>query len=171
MANKRKYKKQNRKNFVTIPFETAVNLVTLANDTVLFAALMANFGEDIYIISIDALFSIRGLTALEGPLQFGFSHGDLTVGEVKEFTEAEMTDPDDIIAKERSRRPVRRAGQFSGLNTDDISNDGRVLRQTIKFSVGNDHNINAWIKNRSGSALTTGANFSVTGLIYGRWQR
>ncbi len=168
---KKKRSKRNRKGFVAINFETAVNLDTLANDTVLFAALMAAFGEDIFIISIDALFSVRGLTALEGPLQVGFSHGDLTVAEVSEALTAELTDPDDIIAKERARRPVRRAGQFSGLNTDDILNDGRLLRTKMRISVGDSHVINAFIKNRSGAALTTGANLGVTGILYGRWQR
>ena len=171
MTKKKKYAKKNRKGFVAIPFETAVNLSTLANDDVLSVASMASFGEDIYIISVDCLFSIRGLTALEGPLQFGFAHSDLTDTEIKEALEAELTDPDDIIAKERARRPVRRAGQFSGLNTDDIFNDGRVKRVKIKFSVGDGFTLDAWIKNRSGSALTTGANVGVTGTLYGRWQR
>jgi len=172
--SKKKYKSQsraNRRNFVAIPFETALNLSTLANDDVISVASMATFGEDIYIISVDCLFSVRGLTALEGPLQFGFSHSDLSDTEIKEALEAELTDPDDIIAKERARRPVRRVGQFSGLNTDDIFNDGRVKRVRIKFSVGDGFTLDAWIKNRSGSALTTGANLGVTGTLYGRWQR
>ncbi len=171
MTKKKRRRGVNRKGFVAIPFETAVNLVTLANDTVLFASLLAAFGEDIYIISIDAYWNLRNITTAEGPLQVGFSHGDLTVSEVSEALSAELTDPDDIIAKERSRRPVRRAGQFPSVSIDEVLNDGKPIRTKIKFSVGDGHVINGYIKNRSGAALTTGANLGITGTIYGRWQR
>lgn len=171
---KTKYKKYktNRKGFVAIPFSTQLSLSTLADDTVLSSSLFISaFGEDIFIISVDAHWALR-ITANELPVEVGFAHGDLTDIEIKENTEAELTDPDDIIAKERARRPVRRVGVFSvGGVTDMVLNDGVKIRTPIKFSVGNDHVLNFWAKNISGATLTTGAFVELNGTLFGRWQR
>ena len=160
------------KNFVAIPYSASLALSTLVNNSALAIALMsAVFGEDIYIVSIDWLVSIRTLTAGEGPLVFGFAHGDLSVGEITEALDAEVINPDDIIAKERARRPVRRAGIFSALSTEETLNNGNITRAKILFSVGETFNINAWVRNQSGGTLTTGAVFEIMGTLYGRWQR
>ncbi len=132
---------------------------------------MAVFGEDIFVISVDSTWNIRTLTAGEVPIVVGFAHSDLTVTEIAEALQAELTDPDDIIAKERSRRPVRTVGSF-GENAVDMSlNDGKMLRQKIKFSVGDGHSLDLFAFNRSGGSLTTGALIELTGVLYGRWQR
>ncbi len=138
----------------------------LANDL-----LGAVFGEDIYIVSIDWTAAIKNMAAGEVPIYIGFNHGDLSVAEIGEALSGQVTSPDDIIAKERSRRPVRRAGMFS-LNQDDIVLYDGVLRRTkILFSVGNGFGIQVWVRNSSGAALTTGASLEMQGTIYGRWQR
>ncbi len=169
---KNKYPKRNRKNFVAIPFNTTLTLSTLADNIVLPATLFgSNFGEDIYVISIDATWILLGSTSQEGPLFVGFAHGDLSAAEILECLDAEVTDPDDIIAKEQSRRPVRRVGGFNGLSSNESLVEGALIRTTMKMSIGNDHNIDAWVVNRSGATLTTGAQIKVSGTLYGRWQR
>ncbi len=159
------------RNFVAIPFQTALTLGTLADLTAFITSTVSGFGEDIYVLSVDALWALHTHTAGEGPISVGLAHGDLTVTEIKENLQAEMTDPDDIIAKERSRRPVRKSGIFSGLNTEEALANGEQIRTKVKFSVGDGHNLNAWAFNQSGAALTTGTVIQVIGTIYGRWQR
>ena len=41
-------------------------------------------GEDIFVISVDCMWNLRGHTASETPLEFGFAHGDLSVTEIAE---------------------------------------------------------------------------------------
>ncbi len=107
----------------------------------------------------------------EGPIEVGVSHGDLVVAEVNEAITAEVIDPDDIIAMERARRPVRRIGTFSGGFVNETLNDGIPIRRALRFSVGNDNMLDIWFKNLGGAALTTGSRMEWHGTLYGRWQR
>lgn len=172
MVNRRKTSRRSRrKNFVAIPYQDTLTLAALADNTVFEAAVIPALGEDLYILSVDSQFSLIGHTAGEGPISVGFNHGDLTATEIQESLNAELTDPDDIIAKERARRPVRKTGYFDGLTTNERLNNGANLRTKLRFSVGNDHTLGAWAWNTSGAALTTGSLVKVQGTIYGRWQR
>ncbi len=171
MTKKRRNLRKNR-NFVAIPFFSTITLSTLGDNVVLTDGLTNAFLEDLFIISIDCLWSIRGLTAGEVPIVFGFAHDDLNVTEIAENLLAELVDPDDIITRERARRPVRKVGQFarSGL-TEQQLNNGLMERTTIKFMIGDGHTMAGYVQNKSGAALTTGAIVELTGTIYGRWVR
>ncbi len=165
MARKR------QKGFVVIPFTASVALSTL-NDTIVLSDVIITMGEDLFIISVDALWTIHGLTAGDTPIDVGFSHGDLTVTEIGEALDANLSDPDDIIQKERSRRPVRRAGTFAGSTaTEFVLNDGKTVRTRVKFSVGDGHSFRNWARNISGANLQTGAVLQCNGKLFGRWQR
>ncbi len=171
MARKRKRGK-NRRGFVAIPFSGSLSLATLVDESVLITSLFgSNFGEDIFVISIDSLWAIRDLTSGETPIEVGFAHGDLQVSELIATLVVELTDPDDIIAREVARRPVRRAGVFGASGTDLVLNDGKHIRTTMKISIGDGHNVSVWAANRSGATLTTGAIVEFSGTLYGRWQR
>ncbi len=172
---KKKKRGKNRRNFVAASFSGQLSLSTLANNIVLLTSLFgSNFLEDIYIISIDCLWALRGATVGEAPIEVGFSHSDLNVTEVLEALNVELISPDDIVQRERSRRPVRRAGQFPSVNVsneDVVLNDGKKIRTTIKFSIGNDFNMSVFAVNRTGATLTTGAIVTFNGTLFGRWQR
>ncbi len=171
MTKKRKTGK-NRKNFVAIPFSGQLVLSTLVTDIVILGSMLSSsFAEDIFIISVDCLWAIRGHTAGQTPLEFGIAHGDLTVTEISECLNSELTDPNDIIQRERGRRPVRRVGTFGGSLADPVYNDGRKMKTTCKFSLSNGNSLNAYLLNNSGVTLTTGAVLEFSGTIYGRWQR
>ncbi len=172
MTKKKTKSRRRDRNFVAIPFANSLALSTLADEAVISAELMAAFGEDIFLISADFIFSLRGNAGGEMPIVVGIAHGDLSTTEVSEALSAEVTDPDDIIAKERARRPVRRIGTFAqGALTDQTLNNGVPIRQRILFSVGDGHTLDFWAANRSGAALTTGAIIEVQGTLFGRWQR
>ncbi len=169
---KKSSKRRGKKGFVAIPFVAELALSTLGAGVVTAVdALGAALGEDLYCISVDSWASIISHTPAEGPLVCGYAHSDLTVAEVAECLSAELTDPDDIIAKERSRRPVRKTGVFSGIASDENLNNGQVIRTKLKFSVGDGHNLAFWVMNSDGDTLTTGTVVKVSGTLYGRWQR
>ncbi len=158
------------RNFVAIPFTQGITLSTLGDNTLLSAAILT-FGEDFYCVSADLTFTARGMTSGEGPVHVGLSHGDLTDTEILEAVDASVTDPDDIIAKERSRRPVRKVGAFQMLSTDEVLNNGVPIRRKVMMSVGDGHSMDIWALNRAGQTLTTGGFIQCEGTLYGRWQR
>ena len=156
---------------MVIPYSIEKALAGLNDETSVLQTLIT-CGEDLFVISIDGMWTLREATAREGPIEVGFCHGDLSATEVTESLNAEQQDPDDIIQNERARRPVRRAGQFRVFDTEEmLPTHGDMLRTGCKFSVGDGHTVNCFIANRSGGSLTTGAIVEVNGNIYGRWQR
>ncbi len=170
MPAKRRGKSRSKKNFVAIPINGEVALGTLADNTVIDAAIVT-LGEDFYAISADLYLSKVNHTPGEGPLLVGLNHGDLSVTEIKEKLVANVQDPDDIIANEQSRRPVRAAGQFPGIAADEVLRNGEPVRTRLKFSIGDAHTLNIFAFNRSAGPLTTGTIIKVTGTLFGRWQR
>ncbi len=158
-----------RRGFVALPYNAVLALSTLGDGIVLTVTPIVTT-EDLFVISVDCNWSIRSQTPGEGPLSVGVAHADLTVGEIAEALDASMVNPDDIIARERSRRPVRRAGVFPGLLAEEVIADGRAVRTRCKFSVGQ-NGLAHYVQNRSGGALSGGAVLVCDGTIYGRWQR
>lgn len=167
-----KRRSKSRKGFVTIPFRAAISLGALDVAIVIKDDLFGNpFGEDIYVLSIDAVWTLEDHTARDASLTVGFCHDDLATAEVEECLTAELTDPDDIIQKERARRPVRMAGKFNGLLTEETLNDGKFIRTPMRMSIGNDHDIGVWAQNTSQTIWTSGSRLKIEGRVYGRWQR
>jgi len=97
-----------------------ITLSTLAANTVIVANMIASLTEDLFVISVDLMWSLLGGTAGEGPIEVGVAHGDLTVAEILEAIAASPTGPGDLIQNERSRRPVRGAGSFPGITATEV---------------------------------------------------
>ncbi len=152
-----------------LPINAQITLSTLADGVAVTADLIQALTEDFYILSVDLSWALLEATAGEGPLQVGVAMGDLTVSEIVEAVTASPSGPDDIIAIERSRRPTRISGAFSGLNTEEVLDDGHMIRTKCKFMLYDGKSFKAWCLNRSGAALTTGSLIRVTGRAYGRW--
>ena len=160
------------RGFVAIPYILKLTLGALVDlGMVKIAATNNPFGEDIYVISVDVLASMTDHTAAEGPVNIGLAHNDLSTTEIGEALDAELTDPDDIIQKERGRRPVRRVGVFPGSAAQETLNNGNLTRIKVKFSIGNDHSLAFYARNISGGTFTTGTLVFISGTIFGRWQR
>ncbi len=173
MPQKRHRKSRRRGGkLVGIPFAVDLSLSTLGNGLVLSANTTTNaFGEDFFLTSVEGVVSLSNVTVDEGPITVGFAHSDLSDGEIQEALDAQVMNPDDIIAKERSRRPVRQVGVFHTNESEENLNDGNPKKMPMKFSIGNGFFLDMWARNRSGSTLTTGAKVSIDGTIFGRWQR
>ncbi len=158
-----------RRNFFAYPIEDQLSLSTLANGIVL-AGNLTTFGvTEAYCISADVQYTLDGLTPNEGPIDVGLSTSDLTVTEIVEQLTAQPTSKSDIIAMERSRRPVRKAGSFAGQSANESLNDGKPIRTRLKFMLAEGKELVLWARNRSGGTLTTGATVTVTGTLFMRW--
>lgn len=165
---KHRRRRGRRRGIEAIPVDVAMALSTLADNTVLALDLMP-LQQDCYVISGDLEVALTGQTAGQGPIAVGITMDQLTVAQIKEAIEAAPQSQADIIAREQARRPVRRIGQFPGLNTDEVLNNGNTFRVRIKFPLAADADLQMYAHNKSGSALSGGAFLHITGKIYLRW--
>ncbi len=167
-----KHKKRGRGRFQTWPVEGAITLSTLASGIVIAADLI-DLAQAAYFISADLTWTMEDAQLNEGPIRVGLNHQDLSVLEIKEATEAVPAAQDDIVQIERSRRPVRDVGAFTGQSSVDLSeltlNNGMPIRTRIKFRVGETQELGIWAKNIGLDPLSTGAVVRATGLVYGNW--
>ncbi len=166
-----KHPKSRRRSsrFQVIKFNANRALTTLA-DTVVVSQVLTALSQDFFAIAADCRWAIRGLTAGEGPLNVGYHNSDLSVTEITESLDASPTSESDIIARERTRRPVRSAGTFSGATTEEVLNNGKPIRTKLRFNLANSLEVSAFIRNESGAPLSTGAVVEMQGKIYGHWR-
>ncbi len=158
-------------NWQRIPFETDLPLLALGAGALVLADLMpANFSQGYRVVSVEATWDLRTHSAGDGPIRVGWSHGDYSGSEVDEWTEVSFTDRGDMIAQERASRRIRQVGKFRGLLTDEVLNDGRLIKTRLNWHFPEGHQLSIWAKNRSESTFTTGSVVVVDGVLNGFWQ-
>ncbi len=174
----RKRRSRRNRNFVAIPFQQTVAMSTLADGSVLTLNLLGTaFTEDLYVMSVDMASSVDGLTAGEAlPSDLGIAHSDYDVTQIKENLDVVLLGPGNKIEQERTRRLIRKTGvmnEFDSASQTNLTMKGAggssIIRTKCKFVAESGKGLDAWIQNRSGAALTTGAQWSISGTIYGRW--
>ncbi len=141
-------------------------LLTLASLDVLGETLNnSNVDKPTRVMSVDVLFSLNGMTALEGPVDVGLSHSDYTDAEVEQALEATGSwASDDKIAREQSNRLVRRVGQLDAEH--DELNDGKPVRVRLNWALASGSTIRYWARNVGSGALTTGAILTFNGTAW-----
>ncbi len=123
--------------------------------------------ERTFIASIWAQYAIRGHTAGEGPIRFGVAHGDYADAEIEEFLEQTASwDESDLVAREISSRKIREIGTFSGLDTEEVFNDGRMKKTKLGWILNAGATLSLWIYNASGATLTIGSVVSAAGHVW-----
>ncbi len=169
MAKHTKSRKR-RAQIVAIPFEGGVALSTLADNTLIITDVLTSaLAENFRATSMKAFWAVKQQTTGEGPLVFGYAHGDYTVAEIDENLEVDYSDPGDKIAMERSKRLVRRVGQFPSIAVDEVWDSGRPVKTRLNWVLNEGKNLSLFIKNKSSGALTTGTILTVSGTMYGYW--
>ncbi len=156
---------------IAVQVDGGLALSTLGSETVLAADISPSEsveGNTLFAISADLLLSLKNMTAGEGPIIVGCAHDDYSVVEIKEALEADNLDFTNKIEAERSRRQVRRWGQFSVLGAQEVLNDGRPLRVFIRVPLELGHNLKIFAYNKSGAPLTTGGALTWTGKLFVR---
>ncbi len=164
-------KGKGRSRYQAIPFGSGLTLGTLGNGTVLTSqALDAAMAENYFCTSVDLQYSIFGATPTEGPIEVGINHDDYSVTEIAEALDAEVVDPGNKIAMERARRLVHSHAKFPVALANESLNNGLEKRYTVKWMIQQGHQLGVWARNKSGTALTTGAIISITGVMHGYWR-
>ncbi len=166
--NKRSPKSRKRRALVVWPFKTQLAMSTLAADAVFKATLMG-LSDDAYLISADIMWSVREQTAGEGPLVVGIASDNLSTTEIAEGLDAAPAFRSDVIQNERAKRPVREAGMFPGLSTEEVLNNGIAIRTPIRMNLGGGTDLACFARNRSAATLTGGAIVELAGKVYGNW--
>ncbi len=166
--HRKKYGKSSK--FFAYPIQVDLALGALAAGATI-AGVMTAFGVTrVQCISADLTWSINNHTSTEGPIRVGLANGNLSVTEINEKLDARPTSQTDIIAMERSRRPVRDSGKFSGsATTVEVLNDGEPVRTTLKFPLNEGVELVAWARNEDTAAFTTGTIVHASGTLYMRW--
>ncbi len=137
-------------------------LLTLASLDVLGETIVGVVDKPTRVMSVDCLFALNGMTALEGPVDVGLAHSDYTDAEIEECLEAVGSwSSDDKVANERSNRLVRRVGQLDAEH--DELNDGEPVRVRLNWGLASGSTIRYWARNVGSAALTTGSILTFNG--------
>lgn len=131
-------------------------LSTLASDTVIANAFVANATSPYRAMSIKATWSIIGLTVGEGPITVGIAHSDYTVAEIKEALEAATSiNPALKVEAEQGNRLVRIVGTIS--QGQQQLNNGNPIKTRLNWLMGVGAAPVMFAYNEFPAALTTGA--------------
>lgn len=158
-------KKPRRFGLAKGPINASFALATLASNDVLSGNLAGTVDRNCRVTSIEATYSLHNLTAGEGPVVVGVSHGDYTDAEIEEALEAGSggwTKADKVSA-EQANRLVREIGTFSGEATEETLNEGRPIKTKLNWGLATGQQLKIWAWNKSGGPLTTGSSVKATG--------
>ncbi len=147
-----------------VRYTPSLALSTLGSATALTSAIYGNADGVYRIMSLSSVWALRGHTGGEGPLHVGYAHGDYTVTEIKEFMEsASAISIGNKILNEQANRQIRHVGTFNGLLTEEVLNDGKPIKTRLNWAIPIGVNLNMFLYNDSGAALTTGSIVDCTG--------
>ncbi len=172
MAKHRKQTRVRGYGLVPIRWQISLALGALVNDVAVALVTVDSLAQNFDIISTEFEAAYRGHTAGEGPMDIGLAADQYSVAEIVEALDASPLSQYGT-AMERSRRRVRRYGQFSGLNTEEeMSDEGPVRRKMfLRAQGGSDTGMaKVYVVNRSNANLTTGTVVEITGTHWGRWK-
>ncbi len=169
MPSKSKYSRR-RKKFTgkLVRVTGARALATLASQTAIKTALTGAAASGKYrCLTVNASWSIDGLTAGEGPISVGYAHSDYDVAEIKEFLDSQAAiDQGDKLTQEKANRLIRVVGVLSGEANQSL-NLGRPIRTRLNWLIGIGDAVEMFAFNEDASAaLTTGANVHCIGKMH-----
>ncbi len=163
MANKKRPSRR-RFNLRKVKASPSVAIGALATITAFIGNFFGNADGAYRIMSAEATWAIENHTTGEGPLVVGYSFGDYTVAEIKEYIESGSSiSIGDKIQQERANRLIRVVGVFSGQDAAESLNDGRPIKTRLNWFVPIGTNFNIFAYNDSITVLTTGTVLKVNG--------
>ncbi len=159
-------KKGRRGGVYPVKINLAITLAALADGAIKVQVAPDSVVNKVWAVSADLKWSIRDLTAGEGPIIVGFAHSDYSDAEITEALNATGSwDRSDKVTMEQARRFVREAAAFSGA-AEEVLNDGKAIRTRIGFYIEDGKTLDFWAVNESGATLTTGGVIRVKGTVW-----
>lgn len=169
MARKRvRGRKRRAAPLVYLPFNETIVLGSLADNTVVTAALQT-LQQDFHVHGIRATVTFSDGTAGDGPLEVGWSQSQLTATQILANRDAAPTSQWDVLANEQSKRKVRVFGKSSGESNYTLNNGMDVWKRMFLKVPSGQAIADLWVLNRAGAGLTTGQLVHFDGLVAGRW--
>ncbi len=142
-------------------------LSTLLAVTAITGPMFGNADGAYRVMSYKGTWTLEGFTAGEGPIVFGFAHGDYTVTEIKEAIESGASiSIGNKVAGEQANRLVRRVGTFSGQVANETLNDGMPIKTRLNWAIPIGTNLNIFAYNDGAATLTTGALLRSNGVAW-----
>ncbi len=143
-------------------------LSTLAAATALVVGLTGSADGAYRVVSVKQTWSVKEMTAGQGPILFGYAHSDYTVAEIKEAIEAAAAiSLGDKIAQEKANRLVRLVGSFQPDDTgEQIFNDGKQVSTKLNWLIPIGKAVNMFCYNDDTSDLTTGGRVTSSGEMW-----
>ncbi len=156
--------KNRYKGYRKLPFTVTIAGGTVAADDVTSQVLAEILTEERRILSVEASYAMRGLTAGDGPASIGIAHSDYTAAEIEEALEATGAwDEGDKVAQEQAKRLVRDIGILTEEET--AINDGQPVKTRLNWRVATGDTLQFWLRNR-GIQFTTGMEVTVQGWLH-----
>ncbi len=171
MAKARPRRRRWTANMQKVNTFSSLALLTTASASLIKADLLAPGDNEFRLLSIRGLWSLRDLTAGQGPIIVGVAHSDYSVIEIEEYLENEtqLTRGDMVATREIAKRLVRRVGVFAGAVGEETLNDGKPLKVRLNWAMAQGTTLTFWAYNFSGATLTTGAEALFNGNLVIAW--
>lgn len=136
--------------------EENLSLGTLASGALVSDTWDEAPDEKTLISSIVCTWSLDNLTIGQGPLVFGVAHSDYTDLEIDEVLDSTGSwDRGNKIQREIGKRLVRTIGTFRGDAIDTVFAEGKMVKTKLNWMLVTGETLKMWVKNRSGSSLST----------------
>lgn len=124
---------------------TAVKLTTTGPSTLT---------EDFRLIKVELSAAVQNLTDNDGPVMIGLADNELTIAEIAECLQADVTDRNDRLEDEKATRPVWILSTY--IHGSEIANNGLPIEKTIRWTFSNTEGFCLFAYNASNSTNTTG---------------
>ncbi len=169
MAKKRSGSRR-KFNLRRVRISPTLALGTLAFNVALTTGLTGAADGAYRAVSVSQTWSIKEMTAGQGPITFGYAHSDYTVTEIKECIEAAAAiSVGNKVAQEQANRLVRVVGSFQPDDTGEAEfNDGKPVSTKLNWLIPIGDEVELFVYNDDTSALVTGGRISATGNLWVR---
>lgn len=155
-------KKKSFQNFRKVPSNVSIALGTPASKDVVSGVFTNGSDSDYLLMSVHGMWTVRNITAGEGPVAFGLAHPDYSDAEIEECVEAlNSIDQNDKIAAEHSRRLVRMIGMAN--HEQPTINGGRPVKTKLNWRIATGGQVRLWYYSLDSGLLTTGSELSFLG--------
>lgn len=151
----------------------SITLGTLGDQTALLSASGTTMKEPSHLIKVRmGHVQIQALTASQGPLWFGVANGDVDASQIAQAiaVNPDNSRDDDQVALASRLRNFQVLGIIGGdPAAPTIRNYVDITDKEINMRLPDGNELNFFVYNVTGAALTTGATILASMQVLGRW--
>ncbi len=165
-AKRRKFRRYLRGSI-----DSALDIGTLAANTLVSVAAAATVNERTFISSVRMMHSLANVTpqADRGPLRVGIAHSDYTDAEIEQWIENTGSwNEGDKVSQEIAKRKIKDIGVFgidaTSANVVLVLNDGKFITTKLGWILLQGQTVRFWAFNEGSQAYaTTAPDYDISG--------